>query len=127
MKKASLGKKELKLLHYINECEEAVSVREVTDDYGKKHDLARTTILTTMENLREKGYLDRKRPGNVYKYFPKQTKKELMKGLVKDFVNNSLKGSLSPFVTYLSEEKELQEEEIKELKNIIEKIDKKDD
>ena len=124
MKKASLGEKELRLLHYINECEQPVSVREVTEDYGEKHDLARTTILTTMENLREKGYLARKRPNDVYKYYPQQSKRELLKGLVKDFVNNSLKGSLSPFVSYLSEETELEENEIKELESIINKLEK---
>ena len=127
MKPSSIGDQELKLLQYINNHREPLSVREVAEDYGVSNGLARTTILTMMERLRDKGYLERKKMGRINKYSPKLSKKQLLGDLVKGFVENVLEGSISPFVSYLSHEAELNDEEIEELKKLIVKLDEKEE
>ena len=46
-----------------------------------------------------------------------------MQGLVRDFVQKALGGSVSPFVAYLSREAKLSEEEREELKKIVRELD----
>jgi predicted transcriptional regulator len=82
----------------------------------------RTTVLNVMERLRKKGYLRRKQVGGLYQYSPKQPKGELLKNLVREFVERSLGGSVSPFVAYLAEEATLTEPELAELKRIVREL-----
>lgn len=117
-KPQSLGDQELALLRYVTD-HAPVTVREAAAKFGEPHGLARTTILTMMERLRLKNYLTRFKDQSAFQYKPVVAKTELMQSLVKDFVEKSLGGSLSPFVAYLSEAK-LSEREIAELRQLVE-------
>ena len=72
-----------------------------------------------MERLRKKGYLIRKQADGIYQYSPRLPKADLLRGLVREFVDKSLGGSLSPFVAYLTEEANLSDQELIELKQIV--------
>jgi predicted transcriptional regulator len=74
-----------------------------------------------MERLREKGFLRRAQVDGVYRYSPSQPKAELLGGLIRDFVETALGGSLSPFMAYLSREAELSDAELEELRGILRK------
>ena len=116
-KPQSLGDQELALLRYVTD-HAPVTVREAAAQFGEPHGLARTTILTMMERLRQKNYLTRFKEQGAFQYKPVVAKTELMQSLVKDFVEKSLGGSLSPFVAYLSEAK-LSEREIADLRKML--------
>ena len=73
MPKPSLGSLELEVLQYITD-NPAVTVRDVARQFGEPRGLARTTILTVMENLRTKGYLTRRREGSAFQYAPEIAK-----------------------------------------------------
>jgi len=118
-KPASLGDQELTLLRYVTD-HAPVTVREAAAKFGEPHGLARTTILTMMERLRTKGYLTRVKDAGAFEYVPVVAKKELMQGLVHDFVEKSLGGSLSPFVAYLTEAQGLSERELSDLRRLLE-------
>ncbi|MFP8887386.1 MULTISPECIES: BlaI/MecI/CopY family transcriptional regulator [Streptomyces] len=45
-----------------------VTVREVLDDLRRERPIAYTTVMTVMDNLREKGWLRREREGRAYRY-----------------------------------------------------------
>ena len=47
---------------------------------------------------------------------------ELLAGVVGDFVQRSLAGSLSPFVTYLSEAEDVSEEELQQLQDVVARL-----
>jgi BlaI family transcriptional regulator, penicillinase repressor len=96
-----------------------ITVREVTAQFAPTHGYARTTVLTMMERLREKGYLIRRKVGGVNRYSPSEPKTELLQGLVRDFVQKALGGSVSPFVAYLGKEARLNREELRELKQLV--------
>jgi predicted transcriptional regulator len=118
MKKAPLGDLELEVLRFVAQRGPS-SVREIADEYGESKGLARTTILTVMERLRSKGYLERSkgRAAQIYKAVEDQN--DVMHGIVEEFVDKTLGGSLGPFVAYLAKSKGLTEEELKSLKAMV--------
>ena len=117
-----LGAQELAALQYIAD-NGPLTVREMTDQYGAIHGLARTTLLTTMENLRKKGYLERTEGPHGFVYNNVSPKEQMLEGLVKEFVQGSLGGSLSPFVAYITNAKGLSKGEIEQLKQIVDSFD----
>ncbi|OPZ64659.1 MAG: Penicillinase repressor [Firmicutes bacterium ADurb.Bin506] len=126
MNMAPLGDQELDLLRYVTE-HSPITVREAAESYGRDRGLARTTVLTMMERLRSKGYLTRTEVDGVNKYSPCLTSSKLMQGLVRDFVRNTLGGTLSPFVAYLAEDAEVSPDELDDLKRLVEELDSRGD
>jgi len=118
----NIGRAELEILRYVAD-HHRISVGAVAEHFTEKRGLVRTTVLNVMERLRKKGYLTRKELRGVYQYSPKQSKGELLKGLVRDFVENSLGGSISPFMAYLAEGPHLQKDEVAELRKIVRELE----
>jgi predicted transcriptional regulator len=114
----TIGREEMQVLRYVAE-HHPVSVREVADHVAATSGKARTTVLTVMERLRQKGYLTRRRKGGVYLYSPKRSQAEVLRNLVADFVREALGGSVAPFVAYLAEEAELDDAEVRELARLV--------
>ena len=123
-KAKTLGKAEFELLQYIDESH-PTTVRDVADHWGTKAGLARTTVLTMMDRLKEKGFLIRKKIDGVYHYSPKRSASSVLEGLVKDFVQGVLGGSLAPFAAYLNDAKDLDPVEVAKLKKIVRELDSK--
>ena len=121
-KPVTLGGQELTLLRYVTD-HAPITVREVAAKFGETHGLARTTILTMMERLRGKGYLTRGKDAGAFEYRPVVAKTELMQTLVHDFVEKALGGSLSPFVAYLTDAKDLSERELSDLRRLLDAKD----
>ena len=109
---------EWELLQYILE-RPPITVREVAAQFAETHGHARTTVLTMMERLRQKGYLTRRKVEGVNRYSPSSSKSDLLQGLVSDFVQKALGGSVSPFVAYLGKEARLSSTELGELKQLV--------
>lgn len=114
----TIGREEMQVLRYVAD-HHPVSVREVADHVAATSGKARTTVLTVMERLREKGYLVRRKKGGVYRYSPKRSHAEVLRGLVADFVREALGGSVSPFVAYLAGRVDLDDEELRDLVRLV--------
>lgn len=119
--KAGLGRAESEVLRYIAE-HYPISVRDVAEQFGE---VRKTTILNVMERLREKGFLTRVQTEGIYQYSPTQSQASVMRGLVSDFVDSMLGGSLEPFAAYLAEKEKVSESELAHLKAIITKLEEK--
>src|SRR5690349_8492556 len=96
MAQLPLGDLQLEVMRFLAD-REPMSVGEVAVQFGKPRGLARTTVLTVMERLREKGYLSRTKEGAAFRYAAHAGKTDLQQGLVRDFVERALEGSVSPF------------------------------
>ena len=118
----TLGDQELDLLRFIEQ-HQPISVREVSDRY--EAGLARTTILTMMERLRKKNFLQRALQDGIYMYRTVQRNEAVLRNLVGDFVAKTLGGSVTPFVAYLSDSKQLSEEEIHQLREVLDRMEEK--
>lgn len=104
----SIGPAELPLLQFISE-RGPCTVREVFDTFGSQNKWGRTTVLKTMERLRSKGLLERQEVDGVWRYRSLQTREELDNNLVGQFVADSLRGSIHPFVLFLQGQGEISE------------------
>lgn len=114
----SIGREEMQVLRYVAD-RHPVSVREVAEHVAATSGKARTTVLTVMERLREKGYLGRRKKGGVYLYSPRRSQADVLRNLVADFVREALGGSVSPFVAYLAEDADLDDEQMRELSRLV--------
>lgn len=122
-KKRLFSPAEWEVLQYITE-HHPITAREVADYFAQTQGRARTTVLTLMERLREKGYLTRRKEGPVHRYAPSEPASDLLRGLVREFVQKALGGSVSPFMAYLAEDAELSPAELAELKRLVHDLEK---
>jgi predicted transcriptional regulator len=118
----NVGRAEMQVLQYVAG-HHPITVGEAARHFAEAAGLARTTVLTVMERLRHKRYLTRRKVGGVYQYAPRQPRDSLLRTLVRDFVEESLGGSLAPFVAYLTEEAELTDEQLAELRRLVRELD----
>ncbi len=121
MSRPSIGDQELALLRYLA-AHEPVSVGEVAAGFGEAHGLARSTVLTMMERLRAKGYLRRRHAQGIYRYSTATGPGEAMRHAVGSFVQNTLRGSVSPFVAWMAERGEVSDAELAELQALVKRL-----
>jgi predicted transcriptional regulator len=117
----SVGDRELALLRYVGERGSA-TVGEVAEGFGRPDGLARSTVLTMMERLRQKGHLTRRQVDGVYRYSPRASTGEVLRGAVRSFVDKTLGGSVRPFAAYLAERSDVSEEELSELEAVVARL-----
>src|ERR1051325_7006112 len=120
--KPNIGRAEMDILHYVTE-HHPVTVRQVADHISETKGHVRTTVLNIMERLRKKGYLRRKKQGGIFEYSPTLPRTDLLRNLVRDFVDKTLGGSVSPFVAFLAEEGEINDTELAALKQLVRELE----
>jgi predicted transcriptional regulator len=64
--------------------DEEVTVREVFADLVARREIAYTTVMSTMDNLHRKGWLNRRREGKAYSYWPTMTREQRSANLMCD-------------------------------------------
>ncbi|CPX19526.1 transcriptional regulator BlaI [Mycobacteroides abscessus subsp. abscessus] len=55
---------------------DTTTVREVFDELAADRDIAYTTVMSTMDNLHTKGWLQRERDGKAYRYWAALTREQ---------------------------------------------------
>src|SRR5262245_17697673 len=121
MNTPSLGDQELEIYRFVDE-NVPVAGRDVAEYFAVEKGLARSTVLTVLERLRKKGYLSRKRSAGVYLYSTRVPTADVLHGLVGVFVEKTLGGSVSPVVAYLAKTRDLTDEELAELYQLVEEL-----
>ena len=118
----NLGKAEMDVLCFVAK-HGPVTVRAVADHLAQTKGCVRTTVLNSMERLRRKGFLSRRKVDGVYQYLPVENKGDLFQKLLKGFVEAAFGGSHGPLVTYFAERGKLTREEMRMLRNIAGRLD----
>lgn len=121
-RKAGIGQAESEILRFIAD-QQGATVNEVADHISKTKGQSRNTVMTVMERLRAKGFLERSKEDGIFRYSPVASKASVMEGIVQDFVEGVLGGSVSPLVAYLTNRVEVDDEELRELKRLVERLD----
>ncbi len=98
----SLGELELEVLKTVW-ASDGCTVQQAVEIIGRKRKCARTTILTVMQRLHAKGFLNRRKIDGVFRYFSTEGQGKVMSGLVRQFVEKVLDGSPTPLISYLAE------------------------
>lgn len=65
------------------------TVRQVLEDLSRDRQLAYTTIMTVMDNLHRKGFLDREMDGRAYRYRPAKQRDEYTAELMREVLDSS--------------------------------------
>ena len=117
-----IGRSELEILRYVQD-HHPIAVRDLATHLAETKGHKRTTALNVLERLRRKGHLTRDKVDGVFHYSPSQPKPQLMRNLVRDFVSGTLGGSVEPFVAYLGQEAKVTDEELAELRQLVEQLE----
>ena len=82
---------------------------------------ASTTVLTLLKRMIDKGFVSYKLYGNSREYYPLIQKSDYfsahINGLIRDFFNNST----AQFASFFANETSLNQEELKELRDMVDK------
>ena len=91
------------------------TVRDVYEKLLERRKIAYTTVMTLMKILETKGHLKKSSSERAYVYRPTQPKKQVIGGMVRDFVNRVFNGSSEPLLVHLVEDEGLTEKELGEI------------
>lgn len=120
----SLSKSEEQLMSYLWELQKAFT-KDLLRQFPEPKP-ATTTVLTLLKRMKDKGYVDYRLFGNSREYYPTVKKEDYfskhVRGLIKDFFN----GSTSQFASFFTNETDLSQDQLEDLRNMIdEKIERK--
>ncbi|MFB6240820.1 MAG: BlaI/MecI/CopY family transcriptional regulator [Gemmatimonadota bacterium] len=96
----------------------SATVREAKDEI--EEDLAYTSVLTVFQTLEEKGHVRHEREGKAYRYYPTVARDEAGRNAVDYILDRIFRNSPSALVTSLVEQRDVSEEEARELTAVIE-------
>lgn len=97
------------------------SVRQVWKRLCRKKELAYTTVLTSMQRLEKDGWLKHRVEGTKNVYLPTRTRAQAGARSVRKFVQGMFDGNALLLFRQLVEEGELNDEELQELQQLINK------
>jgi len=100
---------------------EQATVREVYEELLELRKIAYTTVMTVMRTLEQKGYLKSSQDERAYVYAPTHPQSQIIKGMVREFVDRVFNGSAERLVAHLLEDRRLTEPELREIARMIRK------
>ena len=122
MKQTSLGDQELALLRFVAD-HGPTTTGEAATHFGEPNGLARSTIETVLSRLHKKGFLLKVADSGLIRYQVAMEPQEVVGGLVDQFVQRTLGGSLVPLVSHFVRQSNLTAEETAELERLVAKLD----
>ena len=100
---------------------ETVTVRDVYEDLLAKRKVAYTTVMTMLNILEQKGHLEKTQEDRAYVYRSTKPRNQVIRGMVREFVNRVFNGSAEPLLLHLVEDRKLSEKDIEEIRTLIRK------
>jgi predicted transcriptional regulator len=120
-KSSTLTAHELELMKIVWQHEAAVTVRDVYEALRARRPVAYTTVMTSMKTLEQKGHLKATQEDRAYLYSPARPKHQVIKEMVRDFVDRVFNGSGQPLVVHMLEDDQISESELREITRMLEK------
>lgn len=98
-----------------------ITANEVIDNLGDSTEWSDKTIRTFLNRLVKKEAISYKRNGREYLYFPIVSENQCIREENKTFLNRVYNGALNTMFAKFIEEEDLNEDEIEELKRMLDK------
>ena len=73
---------------------DTVTVREIFEELAEERRIAYTTVMSTMDNLYTKGWLERERDGRAYRYWASLTREEHTARLMREALDGGGRSDL---------------------------------
>jgi BlaI family transcriptional regulator, penicillinase repressor len=91
------------------------TVRDVYEALLERRKIAYTTVMTMMRVMERKGHLKTRRENRAYVYRPSHPERQVLRSMVREFVDRVFNGSARPLLVHLVEDRRLTREEFEEL------------
>lgn len=117
-----LGETEMEILNIVWDLGEA-SVADVRERILEYREVAYTTVMTIMKNLADKKYLKYRKDGLSYIYSAAVQPDQVRYSLINRLIDKVFQGSPKDLVQTLVQNENLSEEERREIKNMIDKLE----
>jgi len=115
---------EWNILNAVWELGDTPSVRDVWEYLYPDKEKAYTTVQTIMNNLVNKGYLNKKKIGLVNFYSPLKSKDDSIKSEISKLISKAFNNSAPALATYLIRKQDLDLDDIKDMKALLSKKEK---
>ena len=115
MKDTKISDAELEILEALWAAGEALNANEIRARLNQKKDWERTTVLTLIRRLLDKGMIAQEKR-KVYYYSPLVERNDYVKEETKSFLNKFFKGNARNLAAALIEDENLSREDIEELR-----------
>jgi predicted transcriptional regulator len=100
---------------------QTATVRDVYEALLQRRKIAYTTVMTMMNILEQKKYLKKSPEDRAYVYRPARPKDQVIKRMVREFVDRVFNGSAEPLLVHLVEDCRLSENDLEEMRRMIRK------
>lgn len=114
----SFGEAELEIMKVLWKAGEAVNSQYISEAV-KDREWKRTTILTFLARLADKGAVSAEKRGKFHYYTPLISQREYRKAQTKNLIASLYNGSVRDFAVSFFEEQKVSDEDIKELRAIF--------
>jgi BlaI family transcriptional regulator, penicillinase repressor len=118
-KSETLTEAELRLMEVLWE-KGAATVQQVLEALPAKPALAYNSVLTTIRVLENKGYVKHLKDGRAHVYIPLLERKEATRSEIRHLVTRFFKNSHELLVLNILEDKEIDERELRRLRQLLE-------
>jgi predicted transcriptional regulator len=95
------------------------TVRDVYERLRARRRIAYTTVLTMMNVLERKGHLKKRAEGRSFRYQPARPRAEVVRAMVREFLDRMFGGSAQPLLVHLLEDRRLSDDDLRELSRRI--------
>ena len=102
-----------------------LTASDVVDRVAQRNDWNPRTVKTLLNRLVSKGALGFEAEGKRYHYFPKVSRDACIRGKSRSFLASVFGGAVGPMLAHFINEESLSTEEIRELRKILERREKK--
>jgi BlaI family penicillinase repressor len=116
----TLTAQELELMKIVWQ-KDAVTVRDVYEALLEHRKIAYTTVMTMMNILEQKGYVKKSQQERAYVYRAARPREQVIRGMVREFVDRDFNGSAEPLLVHLVKDRHLSEEDLKEIQRLLRK------
>ena len=122
-KSATLTDQELEIMKVVW-TRDTATVRDVYETLLERRKIAYTTVMTMMKILENKKYLKRTQEDRAYVYRPVKPQNQVIKGMVREFVDRVFNGSAEPLLVHLVEDSRLSRKDLDDIARMINMISK---
>jgi BlaI family penicillinase repressor len=124
--KPTLTDQELEIMKVVWELSQA-TVRDVYEKLLERRHIAYTTVMTMMKILEDKGHLQKTQEDRAFLYRPTKPQQQVLRGMVREFVDRVFNGSAEPLLMHLVEDDKISKDDLAEIKRLIKAHQRKND
>ena len=121
-KSRTLTEQELEIMKVVWELR-AATVRDVYETLLRRRKIAYTTVMTMMNVLEAKQHLKKRAEGRAYVYRATRPRSEVIKAMVREFVDRVFNGAAEPLLAHLVKDRRLSQKDLKKIARVIEEAE----